>query len=137
MRRREFLIGGAAAAWPVMAHAQRGNIPVIGFLSSQSPDTYAPFAAAFRRGLGESGFLEDKNITIENRWARGHVNQLPALAAELVRLRVDVIAATGGVATALAAKAATFSIPIVFNSGEDPVQAGIVSSINRPGGLLF
>jgi putative tryptophan/tyrosine transport system substrate-binding protein len=109
-------------------------MPVIGFLSSQSPDGYELFLAAFRQGLKESGFDEGRNVAIEYRWAHSHFDQLPTLAAELVRLRVDAIAATGGLPSAFAAKAATTSIPIVFNSGTDPVQAGLVASINRPEG---
>jgi putative tryptophan/tyrosine transport system substrate-binding protein len=135
MRRREFirLFGSSVVARPLVARAQHA-IPVIGFLSSQSPDGYGPFLAAFRQGLKESGFEEGRNVGIEYRWAHSHFDQLPILAAELVRLRVDVIAATGGLPSALAAKAATTSIPVVFNSGTDPLQAGLVTSINHPGG---
>ena len=137
MRRREFisLIGGAAA-WPFVANAQQPAQPVVGFLSSQSPDTYSPFPAAFREGLKEQGFSDGENVTIEYRWAHGQLDRVPAMAAELVNLKADVIAATGGVAVALAVKAATTSIPIVFNSGEDPVQAGLVPNLDRPGGNI-
>jgi putative tryptophan/tyrosine transport system substrate-binding protein len=135
--RREFMaLIGSAAAWPLTARAQQPTKPVVGFLSSQSPDTYAPFPEAFREGLKEQGFSDGETVTIEYRWARGQLDLVPAMAADLVHLKVDVIAATGGVAVALAAKAATTSIPIVFNSGEDPVQAGLVPNLNRPGGNI-
>jgi putative tryptophan/tyrosine transport system substrate-binding protein len=136
MRRRDFvtLIGGGAAAWPIAAYAQHPGVPVIGFLSSQSAETTASFLAAFHAGLGEAGYVEGRNLAIEFRWAQGQYNRLPELAAELVRLKVSVIAATGGLGTAQAVEAATTSIPIVFTSGFDPVAVGLVASLNRPGG---
>jgi ABC-type uncharacterized transport system substrate-binding protein len=135
MRRREFitLLGGATAAWPFSVRAQQSPLPVIGFMSARSPDDTGQVLQAFLKGLGEAGFFDGQNVTIEYRWARGDYSRLAGIAAELVQRRVNVLAATGGNASALAAKQATSTIPIAFVSG-DPVKDGVVQSLNRPGG---
>ena len=135
MRRRQFikLLGGVTAAWPFSVRAQQAARPVIGFLSARSPDDTGPVLQAFLKGLGEAGFFDGQNVTIEYRWARGEYGRLPALAAEFVQRRVNVLVATGGSTSAVAAKQATSTIPIVFVTG-DPVKDGLVESFNRPGG---
>jgi putative ABC transport system substrate-binding protein len=136
MKRREFLnvLCGAAAMWPLGTSAQQSGLPIVGYMSSRSLGDSIALVAAFRKGLNEAGFVEGQNVTIEYRWAEGQYDRLSAMAAELIRLGSVLLVATGGEPSALAAKAATSKIPIVFTTGGDPVKIGLVESLNRPGG---
>src|SRR5215204_6036907 len=137
MRRRKFIaLLGTAAVGPLAGHAQPLGMPVIGYLSPESPVPFASRVRAFREGLAEAGYIEGRNVAIEFRWAEGQYDRLPALAADLVNRQVAVIVAPGGAPIALAAKAATATIPIVFEMGGDPVALGVVPRLNRPGGNL-
>ena len=138
MKRRDFLglMGGATAAWPLAASAQQPTIPVVGYLGSETPLLFASRLNAFRQGLASTGFIEGKNVVIQYRWAQGRNDRLPELAAELVRANVNVMSTPGSLASAFAAKGATSTIPIVFETGAEPVAAGLVASLNKPGGNL-
>ena len=137
IRRREFiatLIGGSAAAWPLTARGQQAALPIVGVVSGRSRHADAPSAAAFHKGLNQSGYVDGRNVTVEYHWVEGQYDRLPGLMADLVRRQVNVIATTGNNTTALAAKAATATIPIVFAIGADPVKLGLVASLSQPGG---
>jgi putative ABC transport system substrate-binding protein len=130
------LLGGAAAGWPLAVRAEQAAVPVIGFLNSASPQPFANYVSGFRVGLKQTGYVDGQNVTIEFRWAGGHYDRLPEMAADLVRHKVAVLVSTGGPPSATAAKAATATIPIVFVTGSDPVRLGFVTSLNRPDGNM-
>ena len=136
MKRRDILalVGGVAVAWPLDVIAQARQLPVVGVLGSGSPDAFAPFLATYRQGMSKRGYIEDRNVEIVYRWAKGNYGELDMLADELVRLKVTLIVASGGLISAKAAMKATQSIPILFVSGYDPVKLGLVASLGRPGG---
>ena len=138
MRRREFIafVSCTAATWLLPARAEQSTVPVIGFLNAASPRPFANYVAGFSAGLKETGYVDGQNVAIEFRWAEGHYDLLPEMAADLVRRKVAVLAATGGAPSITAAKAATTTIPIVFTIGTDPARAGFVSSLSRPGGNI-
>ena len=137
MRRRDFIraIAGSAVAWPIAVAAQQPPMPVVGYLGSETPERFATRLRAFRQGLSATGFDEGRNVAIEYRWGNGQIDRFPALAADLVRRKVSVIATPGSGVAALSAKAATTTIPIVFETGLDPVAVGLVGTLNRPGAM--